>query len=795
MRKQSSICRSGKLATVVCLAVMGVPGWAQEPATPAAEPVPVPEGKPVPFNEADSIKDPVIPEGKPVPVDPALEKMPAAPPAEAPKQEPPAERKPVAPPEAKAVPAEGKAVPAEGKAVPAEPVAVPTGKAVAPGAVKDGKPVAPPESKDVLPSAARTQANARTMLLSLPAPRGQICDRFGLPLAQNTVGYYPGIIFPDTGKMTDSQVLTYVKQRIAATKKSMNLDWEEKDERILEHYKNRRWLPYLATTVIKEGDPKVLEKRLAPGMVLHPAYVRKYPENRLGCHWLGYVGKTRPMSTKEIDLEDPYYPTMEGKKGLEAAFEKELVGEPGQLNILFDQSGEKLSQEFTKQPKPGDNIITTIDAEFQRICETMLRREVKRGAFVIVDVKEGDILALASWPTYDLNQWVPSISEEAFAALNNDRNRPQYSRAFQGTYPPASTFKVVTALAGLESGKTDTDTHFECDKSLKIGNRYFHNWNRTSNEGDMSLTTAIARSCNTYFYRVSLLTGREPILSMASRLGYGERTGLPIGESAGVLPTDEWMLTHKGPGARLAGGDVANMSIGQGYVEATPLQVARAMAGLANGKFVPKLRLVKQIQDYDNNITKVFPPAKRNDLDIDPSYLKVIARGMRQVVDGGNGTGREAAVEGMAIAGKTGTAQWGGSGDLWMAWFAGFLPVNNPRYAFAAIYEGDRGEKVSGGKTVAPIVHDVFTAIRNLEKQREDETPVVANAKRKKSAGDEDEDTDDKASARKSRDRDRDTAEVRKAKPTAAPAAAPAEEKPASGGGWSGFWKKLRGKG
>ena len=711
---------------------------------------------------------------------PALDPKKGVPPARAPSTSIPVPR------------AESEIIP-EGRPVPKEaPSIVPP-----PEIIREGKPV--PATKPPLPGSThkakeepplqgstRTQADARTLYITLPAPRGMIVDRFGSPLAQNILAYYPAVQFPEGAPMKPADALVYAKQRILVASKVFGIEWTPKDEDILEHYQNRRWLPLLSDKVLKQAPPEELKRRLPSGNILHPAYLRTYPQGRVACHFLGSVGKVRPMPTGPLDPLDPFYPEMIGRDGLELGFDERLKGKAGQMNMLFDPAGNKINEEITRHPVPGDTLVTTLDLDFQRICEQILDQNVKRGAFVIIDVQSGDVLALASWPTFDLNLWVPSILKKDYDTLNLDKDKPLRGRAFMDVYPPASTFKVITCLAGLESGKLTEDTTYNCSSSIRVGNTIMHNWN-THGEGPLDMVDAIKRSCNTWFYRAGMATGSKNLVSMANRFGFGEKTGLPIrGEAAGRMANDEWMIANYG--RRILAGDVANMSIGQGAVSATPLQVARAMAGIANGEFVPQLRLVSQFQDINNKVVEFFPPARRNDLNLNRDYIKTVHKGMRAVVSEGGGTGRAAANDFVSTAGKTGTAQWGP--DRNMAWFAGFLPAKDPQYAFAAIYEGDVGEdRISGGKKVAPLVADVFNRIYQLKKEREEPMsgkPSTLLAKNEKKGEESDGAAEDEEKPR--RPRAVRPPERTAQKPTAAPPPPPRENSV------RGFFRRLFGK-
>jgi len=248
--------------------------------------------------------------------------------------------------------------------------------------------------------------------------------------------------------------------------------------------------------------------------------------------------------------------------------------------------------------------------------------------------------------------------------------------------------------------------------SIRIGNHTFKNWSKVP-EGNIDVKRAIARSCNTWFYQVGIDVGPSSFLALSRRLGMGEKSGLPlIGETPGLVPTNEWML--KNEGRRILEGDTANMSIGQGSLLASPLQVAQMMAGIGNGGALPKLTLVSQVQDTRGRVVKSSVPEKKNWLGIDEMAVEIVREGMRDVVDKGYGTGKSGGLSYTSLAGKTGTAQWGPpSLNQRLAWFAGFLPADNPRYSFAVLYEGKPGETVSGGRKAAPMVRSFFEPLED----------------------------------------------------------------------------------
>src|SRR5438093_1986109 len=387
-----------------------------------------------------------------------------------------------------------------------------------------------------------------------------------------------------------------------------------------------------------------------------------------------------------------------------------LTGKHGEYKLTFDKDGRKTAEKLITPPEPGYNVVTTLDARLQELAEKALEAKAKRGAIVIVDPNNGDILALASWPTYDPNLFVPSISSERLKSLQNDPDIPLLPRAYRSAYPPGSTFKIAVGIAALESGAVYPDDRFECVPSIQIGNLTYHNWKK-GDRGALNFVQALTESCDTWFYQAGIKTGAEPIIEWALKLGFSAKCGIPLrGEVEGRVPNDEYMkATH---GRKLLNGDIANLSIGQGDTQVTPLQMAQAMAIIGNGGTFYQTRLVQQVQTVESEIATAYELREKRSLNVSAATMEQIRTGMIEVVNGPNGTGHEAQLDGVEVAGKTGTAQWGPKNkERTAAWFAGFLPAEEPRYAFAAIYEGDVGSKVHGGTAAAPMIADIFQEI------------------------------------------------------------------------------------
>lgn len=578
--------------------------------------------------------------------------------------------------------------------------------------VESGKKKAVPnfrpslKAKDVISASMQTNTEARTFTLTVPAPRGQIVDRNGYPLAQNRVVYYAAINFPLLEGATDKDIARYALDRVNKANQVLGGDWDLQYNTVLEHYRERRWLPLVFSSPLDEAQARKLKPELIKGLMLHPIYMRTYPQKNLASHIIGYVGKSPPRRTGPVEDGESIWPQAKGVDGLEEVFDADLTGRPGKINILFAADGTKLTEEMIQRPKPGNTVVTALDLEIQQLAEEVLQEKTKSGALVILDVRSGDVLAMASWPQYDPNIFIPAISQEDYSKLQNDPTNPLYARAFRGAYPPASTFKAIVALAALEAGSITEQTLFPCPTSLAIGDRVFNNWNKKG-EGSMNVVGALTRSCNTWFYQAALQTGAAPVFEMAQRLGFGKATGLPLpAEAAGFVPTDRW--SREKYGNPLLAGDLANMAIGQGTVLSSPLQVAQAMAAIGSRKRVVQPRLVMQVQDINDSVTRTFRVRERIPLNINPYNMELVVQGMVDVVNADNGTARLARNEHITVAGKTGTGQWKPAKEQNVAWFAGFAPADYPVFAFAAIYEGSPGETIGGGKNAGPIIGEFF---------------------------------------------------------------------------------------
>ena len=609
-----------------------------------------------------------------------------------------------------------------------KPADVRTASATAPAVAPSGK-----KGDTVLAPSWETQKHAHAYVLNIPAPRGQIVDRNGAPLAQSRVSQNLALAFPTPPTMSDAELLAFAQREVLRAQTLTGRPIVFNGQAVLKHYKNRAVLPWVIAQDLKPGELEAFKHGKPEHLVLQPLYQRVYPNGALAGHIIGYAGRAGKIQEGPVENNELLWPNAEGREGIEASFDEQLQGKNGQFNISFDAEGKRASEQITIPPQPGYNIVTSLDVHIQQICEDALAHGCKRGAMVVVDPNTGDVLAMASWPCFNPNMFVPKISDADFKMLNDDPNIPLLPRAYRSAYPPGSTFKVFVGVAALQSGKIDKDDEFSCPPSLEIGGLRFGNW-KHSDSGSMAFQMALTQSCDTWFYQVGMKTGPKVILDYAQQFGFGQRTGLPLAaETAGLIPSDDYMLKkHK---RKILNGDVANISIGQGDVDVTPLQMAMAMAAVGNGGTLYAARLVKQVQSIDNQIVTAYDVRPRSIIDIDKDIAKEVRQAMASVVSSHAGTAGRAGVPGVQVAGKTGTAQWGPkNAERTAAWFAGFAPAEKPRYAFSVVYESDHknSDDVHGGTVAAPLIGRVMRQLFREE-------PVEKEKKTKKKKKDDDE--------------------------------------------------------
>ena len=420
----------------------------------------------------------------------------------------------------------------------ATPAVVTRARTLMPTPAAATTPGAAPEEETIIPTF-ETQKLARTYILDVPAPRGQITDRNGAPLAQNRLSYNLVINFPTPLDFSDAQALNFAKEKIDYAGKLIGRRLRISDDAILRHYRNRGIMPLEIAQNLSQQEYEKVKGDLPAGMMVRPVYVRTYPNGKVAGQIVGYTGKTGRNPDGIVDNHETLWPETEGREGLEQTFNAMLTGKHGEYKLTFDKDGRKTSEKLVTPPEPGYNVVTTIDLRLQQLAEKALEAKAKRGAMVIIDPNNGDILALASWPTYDPNLFVPSISAEQLKMLQDDPNIPLLPRAYRSSYPPGSTFKVAVGIAALEAHAVYPNDQYQCVPAIQVGNVTFHNWKK-SDRGALNFVQALTESCDTWFYQVGIKTGAAPIIDWALKLGFGAKCGIPLrGEAEGRIPNDE----------------------------------------------------------------------------------------------------------------------------------------------------------------------------------------------------------------------------------------------------------------
>ena len=529
----------------------------------------------------------------------------------------------------------------------------------------------------------------------IPAPRGMIVASSGEALAQSRVASRIVVQLSQIGS-TAPEISNAIKSLRSTLPEG--IPWLViKEDEIARHLKNRAWLPFPISGALPEAFEATFASALPATCQLAPIYVRTYPEAELFAHTVGYIGDSLPDQHGPIaEIENLWPPTL-GRAGLEKTQNEILNGTPGEINRLLNDDGEVLHEILARPPVPGKTLVLSLHLGMQRLASKYLENTGRPGAFVAVNADTGDILALASYPSFDPNLFTGGISNEKYRALADHEDAPFFDRAVIGEYPPGSTFKPIVALAGMEWGEIDgIKTKHPGPATILISGRPFKNWS-SQPEGLMDVRYALMRSCNTWFYQVGMDMGAHAITDVSERFGLGQKPRLPLpAVSAGNIPDPEVYNDDK---------SLANYSIGQGRVLTSPVQMAMAMAALANGRYVPAPRLIQEIRDPVTGETlETFSPKIASELNLDSKSIELVRDGMWGVVNHPSGTAGRASMRRPVVYGKTGTSEWAEDGEKRsLAWFTGWVDAEEPRIAFAAVTHGRKWDTLSGGRSAAPI--------------------------------------------------------------------------------------------
>jgi penicillin-binding protein 2 len=568
--------------------------------------------------------------------------------------------------------------------------------------------------------------------IRMPASRGVIFDRNRVPIAENRPSFDLAII---PQEIVDVEGVERTLAKIAGVNPSDVAEAWNRTRKTPSYFPVviASDIPY--DTAVKIRSAKSLDPEEAEdndedldlrGVEVEARPLRSYPEGAIAAATLGYVGEISEKDLARVKKDQPgryVLGDLVGASGLERYWENFLKGRDGYLQKIVDAVGREIQNDDLsalltgEEAVHGNNLILTLDSRLQRFAEEKFQG--KSGGLVALDPNTGEVLAIVSVPSYDPSRLVSNVSHEYWAKLVSDPGNLLLNRTTQGAYPPGSTFKLLTALAGLEEGVIRPDETLKCAGGLKYGSRFFKCWNK-GGHGAISVVRAIAESCDTFFYQVGLRLGVDRIAKYANMFGLGLKTGIDLeGEKSGTIPTAEWKkrLFHQDwqPGENIS------IAVGQGYDTVTPLQNAIMVAEMATGKRVVP-HLLKAVEDDDGLAPREPVPGEGDPLPVSQKNLDIVRKGMFGAVMTPGGTAHSVASKDFTMAGKTGTAQVVGeeskaqarahgmnTGDH--AWFVGYAPVENPRIAVASIVEhGGFGASAS-----APIVKAVVEKYLELE--------------------------------------------------------------------------------
>ncbi|MBE3575424.1 MAG: penicillin-binding protein 2 [Firmicutes bacterium] len=575
----------------------------------------------------------------------------------------------------------------------------------------------------------RRSVSNSVRLLSVPAPRGLFLDRHGRPLVNNRLAYSVSVLPKELDAMSPSQR----RQVLELLGRLLNIPGPRVEERVAQA---RQRQPYAPVVLASDLDARTLiqveERRMdLPGVLIEEIPLRNYPYGPLAAHAFGYLGQMSQSDWERLKGRG-YAPSDSiGQTGLERDYEQYLRGRDGGQQVEVDNLSRPVKVLGKVAPVPGANLILTLDGRVQQAAEQALDEQLKAlretgcphayaGAVVALDPNTGAILAMASRPAYDPNKFVRGVSAAYWNALSANPYHPFQNRVTQGTYAPGSTFKVVTLAAALEYGKTKPDElFFDGGRDPVYPQKTCWIYPQTGHgHGQQNLVQALQNSCNVVFYELGRRVTIDPLAEVARRLGLGQPTGLKLypGESAGIIPDRAWKKSYyakSAPDQQIWYPiETLDVSIGQGAVAVTPLQLANMYAAIANGGVLYTPYLVQAVQSPDGRILESFQPQVRRRFQWPKEVQTLLREGLRAVVTEGTAAlpFRDFPIP---VAGKTGTAEITSGGTEVNAVFAGFAPVDHPQIAVAVVIE--RGGH--GGSSAAPVAKKVLEAFFGLDSQ------------------------------------------------------------------------------
>ena len=527
----------------------------------------------------------------------------------------------------------------------------------------------------------RLAHNNRLRMIRFAAPRGEIFDRNGVPLAVNDTSFcimgYP--LDLNTPEKVEKLSRILIRHGIPMTSADLN-----------KTIKQQRSAPYRVMRIVPNLTMTQMAELIADYEFPHELFPlsvwrRTYPAGSIAANILGYVSEISEEELKARSEEGYMGGDLIGKTGIERSYEEVLRGSPGQEALEVDARGRKVRTLDSTPAVKGENLNLTLDMGAQKLAVELLTNY--KGALLAMDVQTGAVLALASSPVYDNNPLTWGVSGREWNSIINNPDRPMLDRAIAGVYPPASTFKAFMSIASLEEDAINASSMYTCRGGLRFGSHTFKCW-KHSGHGGLNVIGALQHSCDVFYYQVGLKTGIEKLIKWGRRFHLGEPTGIDLpGESGGNIAGPDWKMRRFKH--QWLNGDTVNYSIGQGYMLMTPIQIARVYAAIANGG--------KMVIPHLNSKNYKTP----ENIGLNPEKLAIVQKGLDYVVS--RGTGSRAGRFGIRVAGKTGTAQNSHGDDH--ALFAGYAPVDNPKYVAVAVVEGGK----HGSSVAAPLVGQLLS--------------------------------------------------------------------------------------
>ncbi|SMC41629.1 peptidoglycan glycosyltransferase [Desulfocicer vacuolatum DSM 3385] len=550
-------------------------------------------------------------------------------------------------------------------------------------------------------------ANNCIRLQSIPAPRGLIYDRNGALLVDNRPSFDLKIVLKDA---------VPVDQTLSRLARLMAVPVEELREKIDSKSRRTKFKPILLKRNISRNQLAVVKAHGfdLPGVIIDVEPRRNYIHEKCAAHVLGYLGEINAQELKKGNFPDVRSGDSIGRDGVEKEFESLLHGKRGGRQVEVDATGRLVRVLNTVDPVPGQNIFLTIDLELQQAAEALIQG--RSGAVVALDPATGDVLCMASSPAYNQNDFIGGISHKKWRALQENPGRPMTNKAIQGEYPPASTYKIVSAIAGLEEGVVSTHTSRFCSGRHRYGNRIYRCWKKWGH-GDVDIFGSLEKSCDVFYYRVGEDVGVDTLAQYARGCGLGKPTGIELRkERPGLIPTAAWKRRRFG--VSWQGGETLSIAIGQGFNLVTPLQMAVLIAAVGNEGTLYRPRILHAVQLRQGETPVPQPPEITGGLPAGKETLRIVREGLRRVIHGKRGTARAVKIDGITMAGKTGTAQVFSmkkkdrerSKDEPLdyllrdhAWFVCYAPAENPVIAVSVLIE--HGEH--GSTAAAPVASQV----------------------------------------------------------------------------------------